>query len=82
MAPPLVLGPDRIPPVTDPAQARRCPELAVLSAMTHGATHPERDRIYQALLAGLEDVDDDQATLYHDVVMAVLRRRHDGTWRH
>lgn len=76
---PLVLGPDRIPPVTDLSQARRCPELAVLSAMTHCATHPERDQIYHALLVGLEGVDDDQATLYHDVLMAVLpeaARRH------
>lgn len=76
---PLVLGPDRIPPVTDPSQASRCPELSVLSAMAHCATHPERDRIYGAMLVGLDAVDDDQATLYHDVVMAVLpqaARRH------
>jgi hypothetical protein len=76
---PLVLGPEQVPPVTDPELARRWPELAVMSAMTHGATHIERDRIYRALLDGLEAVDDDQATLYHDVVMAVLpeaARRH------
>lgn len=33
---PRVLGPDAVPVVTDPEQAAREPELAVLSAMTHG----------------------------------------------
>jgi hypothetical protein len=34
---PIVLGPEQIPKVTDPAQAIRDPELALLSVMTHGA---------------------------------------------
>jgi hypothetical protein len=38
---PRVLGPDAIPIVTDPAQAAREPELAVLSAMTHGNATPK-----------------------------------------
>lgn len=33
---PLVLGPDKVPVVTDPEQARAVPELSVLSAMAHG----------------------------------------------
>jgi hypothetical protein len=33
---PRVLGPDAVPVVTDPERAAREPELAVLSAMTHG----------------------------------------------
>jgi hypothetical protein len=32
----LVVGPDGIPKVTDPARARREPQLAVLSVMAHG----------------------------------------------
>jgi hypothetical protein len=33
---PLVVGPDGVPKVTDPARARREPQLAVLSVMAHG----------------------------------------------
>lgn len=35
---PLVLGPEKVPVVTDPEQARAVPELSVLSAMAHGRT--------------------------------------------
>lgn len=35
---PLVLGPENIPAVTDVDEARRMPELAVLSAQAHGRT--------------------------------------------
>ncbi|WP_034278134.1 hypothetical protein [Haloechinothrix halophila] len=68
---PLTIGPDRVPVVTDPASASDSPELAVLSAMAHGS-HPERDKILNALLAGLQAVDDDHADLYADVVLAAL----------
>jgi hypothetical protein len=33
---PLVYGPEQIPLITDPAQAARDPDLATLSAVTHG----------------------------------------------
>ena len=33
---PLVVGPDGVPKLTDPARARREPQLAVLSVMAHG----------------------------------------------
>ena len=68
---PLVVGPQRIPAVTDPAEAADSPELAVLSAMAHGA-HPDRDKIFQALLNGLGTIDRDHANLYADVVLAAL----------
>jgi hypothetical protein len=45
---PIVLGPNEIPVVTDPDQAKRHPELAVLSAMTHGARH--REPVFHALI--------------------------------
>lgn len=68
---PLVIGPQRVPVVTDPATAADSPELAVLSAMAHG-TRPERDKIFQALLAGLTTTDQDHAILYADAVLAAL----------
>lgn len=68
---PLTIGPDRVPVVSDPATASECPELAVLSAMAHGS-HPERDKVLNALLTGLRTVDGDRANLYTDVVLAVL----------
>lgn len=68
---PLVLGPDRVPVVTDPQQAVHSPELAVLSALAHG-TRPEQDKIFHALLAALTSVDQDRASLYADVVLAAL----------
>lgn len=68
---PLTIGPDRVPVVTDPAAASDSPELAVLSAMAHGS-HPERDKILNALLAGLQTIDEDHADLYADVVLAAL----------
>jgi hypothetical protein len=68
---PLVVGPQRVPAVTDPAIACESPELAVLSAMSH-STHPERDKIFRALVGALTTIDQDQANLYADVVLAVL----------
>jgi hypothetical protein len=68
---PLVLGPGRVPLVTDPAVARTNPELAVLSALAHGAG-PGRRPIFIALLAALGKVEDDYEQLYYDVVFAGL----------
>jgi hypothetical protein len=68
---PLVLGPDQVPVITDTGQASRSPELAVLSAIAHGR-HPELDQILRALLGALQNVDQEHATLYHDLVLAAL----------
>lgn len=68
---PLVVGPDQVPVVTDPAQASASPELAVLSAMAH-ATHPDRNQVLNALAAGLATVEPERATLYSDVVYVAL----------
>ena len=69
-----VLGPDGVPVVTDPQAARAAPELAVLSAMAHGA---ERDteravQIALAALAGSIALDDARAKLYGDLVYLAL----------
>lgn len=68
---PFVLGPDQVPVVTDVNQASRSPELAVLSAMAHGAA-PDQDRVFHALLVALDNVDYEHATLYAGVVFAAL----------
>jgi hypothetical protein len=67
---PVVLGPNDVPVVTDPDQAKRQPELAVLSAMTHGARH--REPVFHALLAALDVLGPDHAALYADLVLAAL----------
>lgn len=68
---PVVLGPDRVPRITDAATAAAVPELAVLSAMSHGG-RPDRLAVLDALLGALQAVDEQRATLYSDVVLAVL----------
>jgi hypothetical protein len=68
---PLVLGPDQVPLVTDPGQARRSVQLAVLSASSHGAG-PHQAQIFRALLTALRDVDQGHFELYTDIVLAAL----------
>jgi hypothetical protein len=68
---PLVLGPERVPVVTDPEQASRGPELAVLSAIAHGAG-PERDQVFEALVAALDAATDEHAILYLELVAEAL----------
>lgn len=76
---PLVLGPDRVPVVTDPEVAQRMPELAVLSALAHGR-HRDIEHIVDALVQGLEVIEDaEHGRLYTDVVWRALpeaMRRH------
>ena len=70
---PTVLGPDRIPVVTDAEQARALPELAVLSAMAHG-----QGDVNQAVAIGLasmsasEGLEPERGMLYFDLVRAAL----------
>jgi hypothetical protein len=66
MSPP-VLRRSAIPIVTDPAEAARRPELAVLSMMAHGETE-QGVTIAGALLPALHGLDDDRARFYHDLV--------------
>jgi hypothetical protein len=68
---PLVLGPSGVPVVTEHDQAFQEPELAVLSAMAHGAG-PRRNDVLSALLKAYEAVDSEHRLLYHDVVIAAL----------
>jgi hypothetical protein len=68
---PLVLGPQRLPPVTDPAVAARNPELSLLSVVAHSET-PQRDKIFDSFLHALQTIDDERANLYADLVLAAL----------
>lgn len=68
---PLVVGPDVVPMVTDVAQARDDPQLAVLSALAHSGAH-ERDKVLHALLAALSEINDEHAAMYSDLVFAAL----------
>lgn len=71
---PLVLGPAGVPEVTDAARARAEPELAVLSAMTHGraADSEKALRIALAALAASIGLDAERARLYGDLTLASL----------
>ena len=69
---PLVLGPDEVPVVTDPDEARRAPEIAVLSAMTHGARTRHAEPVFHALLAALSVLGPEHAELYADLVLTAL----------
>jgi hypothetical protein len=68
---PVVIAPDRVPVLTDPEEAVGSPELAVLSAMAHGAG-TDGDKVLSALLSGLRALSDDQADLYTDIVLMTL----------
>jgi hypothetical protein len=73
---PLVLGPAGVPEVTDGDEARRDPELAVLSAMAHGrdADAEKALRIALAALGASVGLDAERSTLYFDLTMASLGR--------
>lgn len=64
---PPVLQSKLVPIVTDPAEAARRPELAVLSAMAHG-NGPSAPDIVQAVVPVLEQLDLDRSTFYLDLV--------------
>jgi hypothetical protein len=71
---PLVVGPSGVPEVTDAAAAQADPELAVLSAMSHGqdADAGRAMRIAEAAIAASTGLDVDRSALYLDLVIASL----------
>jgi hypothetical protein len=66
---PLVLGPASVPEVRDEVAAEQSPELAVLSAVLHGA-EPESVEISKAAIHAARHLDRDRAALYIDLVLA------------
>jgi hypothetical protein len=68
---PCVFGPEEIPRITSLEEARRNPELAVLSAITHGR-EPEGGPILEATLLALARLDAPQRDSYTDLLHALL----------
>jgi hypothetical protein len=68
---PPVLGREAVPVVTDPAEAARRPELAVLSAMAHGEGE-QGAAIAAAVLPVVRALDDERARFYGDLVLNSL----------
>ena len=68
---PLVIGPAQIPVITDVDEAKRLPELAVLSAVAHGR-EPGAEHIAFAALAAARGLDSDRELFYPDFVLAML----------
>jgi hypothetical protein len=66
LCPPVLRRTD-IPVVTDPGEAARRPELAVLSAMAHGEGE-QGATIADAVLPAFRGLDDDRARFYYDLV--------------
>ena len=67
---PLVLGRSGVPEITDEAQAIADPELAVLSAMTHGYDHDAAKSAQIAVAAQIASLglDADRSKLYCDLI--------------
>jgi hypothetical protein len=68
---PVVIGPAAIPVVTDEAEARTWPELAVLSVIAHGH-EPGSEAIGAAALAACDRLDSPEAKLYADLIYTNL----------
>lgn len=74
----LVLGPDEVPVITDPAAAVANPALAFLSALTHGDDPDAGIAVLSAALDALPHVDNATASMYLHIVTRALsgpRRR-------
>jgi hypothetical protein len=69
---PLVVGPRSVPEVTDPAEAARETELAVLSAVAHG-NGENGLAVVQAALVALGRLDREHAAVYFQIIWNVLR---------
>ncbi|WP_081865526.1 hypothetical protein [Chondromyces apiculatus] len=68
---PYVLGPSAVPVITEPAEARMRPEVAVLSAMAHGQSEAGLS-VALAALAAAAGLDAERQQLYVDVVLSSL----------
>ncbi len=69
-----VIGPEQIPPVTDPAEAAAHPELAALSVMAHGEDAP----VVEAFMSALQRLPDEHAPQYYEYAyrLASMAARH------
>jgi hypothetical protein len=71
---PLVLGPDELPAITDPAVAAASPELATISALAHGrdADVERAVRIATTAAGAVLRLPDRRAAVYYDLIRAAL----------
>ncbi|WP_437742692.1 hypothetical protein WMF39_45420 [Sorangium sp. So ce1504] len=69
---PLVLGPAVVPEITDPDEAGKEAELAVLSAVAHG-NGPNGLTVVRAALVALGRLDQEHAMVYFQVIWSGLR---------
>ena len=67
---PFVLGPDAVPVIADPSAARATPELAVLSAVAHGAdeTPGLAFDVAVAALGAVAGLEGERVLLYSDLI--------------
>lgn len=70
----LVIGPSGVPEIAEEDQARRDPELAVLSALAHGRDPDSKKagRIAEAAIGASFALDEQRSTLYFDLVWQAL----------
>lgn len=66
---PLTVHPGMLPPITDPDEAARMPELAVLSAPAH-ADGPHAKDVVGSVAAAIQTLSGDTGPLYHDYLMS------------
>jgi len=64
-----VLGPEQIPRVTSAREARKAPELSVLSALAHGADEGG-EAVVRATLKTAAHLDEEAGRFYTDLVLA------------
>jgi len=76
---PLVLGPSLVPVVTSNEQARREPELSVLSALVHGKKRRLKVGRPAARAALSSDLPDERRALYLDLILSALRAEDRAT---
>jgi len=69
---PLVLGPAVVPQVTDPVEAEKETELAILSAVAHG-NGPNGLAVVTAALTALGRLDQEHAAVYFQIIYNALR---------
>lgn len=71
---PWVLGPSRVPEITDEGLAKEDPELAVLSVVAHGRDEDSGKAVRIAVAAHgmLRGLDTERSTLYSDMLFGAL----------
>jgi hypothetical protein len=72
---PQVVGPSVLPVIRSRSKARRLPELAVLSAMTHGNKPTKGLDAVLAAFVAMTNLDDERARLYLDLILARLDKK-------